>query len=218
MFLLSIFYAVVTLHLPFRHIWIGKERSSSHYWYQASVSCSEPTINGYAPCILAIEGRYLSGAKHEILISERLSETLDIGIGDRVVAMASALDGKVGSDMLRVVGLYQSANSSFDRMCIYIPLENAQEILRVGYQISEIAVIANDLNTVTAIKNDLLEKLGTSYEVLSYHDLIPSLLSQMEILEQSMFIFYFIIGLSMIFGIINTILMSVFERIQEFGC
>jgi ABC-type antimicrobial peptide transport system permease subunit len=32
-----------------------------------------------------------------------------------------------------------------------------------------------------------------------------------------MWIFYLIVGLAMIFGIINTMLMSVFERIHEFG-
>ena len=40
---------------------------------------------------------------------------------------------------------------------------------------------------------------------------------QIDLYKQSMFVFYAIIGLALIFGIINTMLMSVFERIQEFG-
>jgi len=164
-----------------------------------------------------LEGRYPSGAGNEILMSERLSEMLDVGLGDRIVAMASALDGKVGSEMFRVVGLYRSANSAFDRMYVYIPIQDAQTMLRIGRGIVEIAVIARDMDTVPTIKNELAAILGDTFEVLSYQDLLPTLLMQMEMAGQMMFIFYLIIGLAMIFGIINTMLMSVFERIQEFG-
>lgn len=164
-----------------------------------------------------VEGRYLSGSKHEIVISKKLAETLDVGLGDRVVAMASALDGTIGSDVFRVVGLYQSPSSDFDKIYIYIPLGNAQELLRVGNEISEIAVIAYQVDSVGQIKNHLLAVLGTPYEVLSYQELLPLIVMSMELMEQILFVFYVIIGLAMVFGIANTMLMSVFERIYEFG-
>jgi putative ABC transport system permease protein len=164
-----------------------------------------------------VEGRYLSGEKHEVVISKRLAETLGIGLGDRVVAMASTLDSKVGSDMFRVVGLFQSPNSVFDKTHIYVPLENAQEMLRVGEEIAEFTMIATHIDSVLALKEALAWQLGVDYEVLSYHDIIPTLLLQLEVAESSMLIFYLIIGAAMIFGISNTMLMSVFERINEFG-
>lgn len=164
-----------------------------------------------------IEGRYLSGEKHEVLISRRLAGTLGVGLGDRLVAMASDVNGRVGSDMFRVVGLYETFSSTFDRAYIYISLENAQEMLQLGGNVSQFALIGYDINTIAQVKADLREALGEDYEVLSYHDLLPLLIAQMEISEQSVFIFYLIVGLAMIFGIINTMLMSVFERINEFG-
>lgn len=164
-----------------------------------------------------VEGRYLSGEKHEVVISKRLAETLGVGLGDRVVAMASTLDSKVGSDMFRVVGVFQSPNSVFDKTHIYVSLENAQEMLRVDQQIAEFAVIATHVDSVQALKESLASQLGEEYEVLSYHDIIPTLLMQLDVAESSMLIFYLIIGAAMIFGISNTMLMSVFERINEFG-
>jgi putative ABC transport system permease protein len=164
-----------------------------------------------------VEGNYLGTGAHDIVLSRRLAQTLDIGLGDRVVAMASSLDGKVGSEMFRVVGLYQSASLSFDKMYVYTPLTTTQQMLGVGDRIAEFAVIANDVNMVQSLKQYAAAQLGSGYEVLSYHDLLPSLLSQIEMMSSLMSVFYLLIGSAMIFGIVNTLLMSVFERIREFG-
>ena len=164
-----------------------------------------------------IEGTYLGSNAHEIVLSRRLAKTLNVGLDDRVVAMASSLDGKVGSEMFRVAGIYQSSSMAFDKMYIYIPLPTAQQMLGVGNRIAEFAVIASDLNFIRQVKDTLALRLGPAYEVLSYQDLLPSLVSQMEMMNSLMSIFYLIIGTAMIFGIVNTLLMSVFERIHEFG-
>lgn len=164
-----------------------------------------------------VEGEYLSGKKHEIIIGKKLAEKLDVGLGDKVVAMASTLKGNVGADMFRIVGLFETVSSEFDKSFIFISLENAQEMLEPKGGISEFAIITTDRNVVEPVKQMIAQKLGPKYEVLSYADLIPLMLAQMEIYKEGTFIFYIIVGLAMIFGIINTMLMSVFERIREFG-
>jgi ABC-type lipoprotein release transport system permease subunit len=164
-----------------------------------------------------IEGKYLSGDPHEIVLSKRLAKTLDVGLGDRIVTMASTIDGTVGSEMFRVVGLYQSASISFEKMYIYVPIATAQQMLHVADRIAEVAVVAENIDSVGAIQKASASKLGTKYEVLSYRDLLPFLVSQIEMMDSMIVIFYVLIGAAMIFGIINTLLMSVFERIHEFG-
>jgi putative ABC transport system permease protein len=164
-----------------------------------------------------VEGQYLSGKKHEIVIGKKLAEKLNVGLGDKVVAMASTLEGNVGADMFRIVGLFETVSSDFDKSFIFISLQNAQEMLELQGGISEFAIITTDRNVVEPVKRMIAEKLGPKYEVLSYADLIPLMLAQMEIYKQGTYIFYIIVGLAMIFGIINTMLMSVFERIREFG-
>ena len=164
-----------------------------------------------------IEGGYLSGKKHEIVIGRKLAEKLEVGLGDKVVLMASALDGTIGADVFRIVGLYQTFSSEFDMSSIYLPLESAQDLLALGNNVSEFAVITKDVNRVSEIKNDLVSNLDDSYEVLTYAEIVPLLVAMMETYAESMFIVYIIVGAAMIFGIINSMLMSVFERIQEFG-
>jgi ABC-type lipoprotein release transport system permease subunit len=164
-----------------------------------------------------MEGSYLSGEPHEIVMSRRLAQTLDITLGDRVVAMASRLDGRVGSEMFRVVGLYQSPSLSFDRVHVYVPIGSVQEMLGVGDRIAEVVLVTHDIGTANALRDSLRQLLGPRFEALSYTDLLPVLVAQLELAGTSMLIFYVIIGLAMVFGVINTLLMSVFERIHEFG-
>jgi len=164
-----------------------------------------------------VAGRGLTGASHEVLLSRRLAKTLDVGLGDRVVGMVSSADGTVGSELFRVTGLFQSPSLSYDKMYIYVPIADAQSMLRVEGRIAEIAAVTEVPDSAIAIKGSLEKMLGDAYEVHSYHDLLPNLLSQIELSDKVMSIFFVLIGAAMLFGIVNTLLMSVFERIREFG-
>ncbi len=163
------------------------------------------------------EGSFLSGGKREIAIGKKLAEKLDVGLGDKVVAMANTPSGSIGSDVFRIAGIFQSASSDYDKVIIYIPIETAQTMLELNDKSNEFAMILNDYKNVASVKTELLTKLGREYEVLSYQDLLPMLIFQMDLYRESMWILNLIIGLALIFGIINTMLMSVFERIQEIG-
>jgi len=90
-------------------------------------------------------------------------------------------------------------------------------MLALRGQVSEFALITSDLERLPAIQKTLKEQLGEKYEVYTYGEIVPLLLAVVDMYDQSMAIFYAIIGIALIFGIINTMLMSVFERIHEFG-
>ncbi len=164
-----------------------------------------------------VEGTYLTGKPHEVVIGKKLAEKLGVGIGDKVVGMASTVNGSVGADMFRIVGLFQTVSSEFDKSYMFISLRSAQEMLEMGSAVSEFAIITEDRREAEQISEKLKSALGPSYEVLTYADIMPLMISQMRIYEESMYIVYVIVGLAMIFGIVNTMLMSVFERIREFG-
>jgi putative ABC transport system permease protein len=164
-----------------------------------------------------IEGKYLDKGKREIIIGKKLAEKLGVEIGDKVVAMANTLKGDIGSDAFRITGIFQTPNSEYDKRAVYVQAATEQEMLGIGNNYHEFAIITNDYNKVTSIKNYLESKLGSGYEVYTYRDLLPMLIYQMELYKETMMILNVIIGLALIFGIVNTMLMSVFERIREFG-
>ena len=164
-----------------------------------------------------IEGSYLTNNKRDIIIGKKLAEKLEVEVGDKVVAMANTIKGNIGSEVFRIVGIFRTASSEFDKMAIYIPAATEQNMLNVGDKYYEFAVITKDYGNVDQVQKNLEAKLGSSYEVLSYKDLLPMLIYQIELYKETMWILNVIIGLALIFGIVNSMLMSVFERIREFG-
>jgi len=164
-----------------------------------------------------VEGNYLSGREREIVVGKGLSERLGVVLGDKVVAMASTPDGQVGSDVFRISGIYQTSNSEFDRVCVYISIGTAQRMLAIGDRISEFAVIASSIDSVEQIDRQLELQLDDTYEVLNYKELMPAMMMMIELFGEAIGIYYLIIGIAVIFGIINAMLMSVLERIREFG-
>ena len=163
------------------------------------------------------QGSYLSGAAHEILISEKLSEKLGVGTGDKIVIMSNTSEGNVGSDLFRITGLFKTFSSEFDKTNVYIPLQNAQHLLDIGDNIYEFAIVANNYLDAPAIASSISKSIGNEYEVLSYKDILPFLVLQLDMYKEMSYIITLIVSLALIFGIINTMLMAVFERIREFG-
>lgn len=163
------------------------------------------------------QGSYLAGGERAILISTRLSEKLEVTLGDKVVAMASQVDGSVGSEVFRVTGLFETFDSEFDKTHVYVPIAMAQRMLGLQNRITEFVLLAPDLKQVDMLRDTLRERIPRSYEVLSYKDILPLLVLQLQLYDELIYIYYLFIGIALVFGIINTVLMAVFERIREFG-
>ena len=165
-----------------------------------------------------IEGKYFGDGSRSIVIGKKLAEKLGVEVGDKVVAMSTSLSGEMGSELFRVSGIFRTFSSDFDKTTIYIPIQTAQKMLGLGNKIDEFAIILDNYKEAPQVKKQLLSKLNNDkYEVFTYGDLLPMLILQMDIYNETMFILNLIIGLALVFGIINTMLMAVYERIREFG-
>ena len=163
------------------------------------------------------KGKFLTGDEREIVLGQKLADKLNVEIGSKVVAMSNTPGGDIGSELFRVSGIFETFSSSFDKINVYVPIKAAQSMLNLGDHVHEYAMITKDYHRVDQVTEQIKSNLNGNYEVLSYKDILPLLIMQMNLSREMMFFVNLIIGIALIFGIINTMLMSVFERIQEFG-
>ncbi len=164
-----------------------------------------------------VRGKYFTGKPREIVLGAKLAEKLNVSIGDKVVAMANTPSGSIGSDVFRVAGIFKTASSDFDKTTIFIPLKTAQKMLNIKNKIHEFAIITDKYENATPVTKQLRKKLDDKFEVYSYTELLPLLVLQMDLYKQLLIVINLIIALALIFGIINAMLMAVYERIQEIG-
>ncbi len=164
-----------------------------------------------------VNGTYLTNTPGSIIISTTTAEKLKVGLGDKVVIMASRIGGSIGSEACRVVGLFETFDSGFDQTHVYIPLQTAQQMLGAPGRVSEFVVNPVDAQKTDAIAARLRNDLPSGFEVLTYKQMLPLLVMQTQLYDEMIYFFYAIIAIALIFGIINTMLMAVMERTHELG-
>ena len=165
-----------------------------------------------------IEGKYFEGTKRNpILMSKKLAEKLKAKIRSKIILTFQDVDGEITTAAFRVVGLFDTGNSMFDEANIYVKADDLRNLLHTGDdELHEIAIYLNDPNYVDETLQQLKEaKPGILIE--GWKEIAPELQLMETQLEQSMIIIMVIILLALIFGIINTMLMAVLERVRELG-
>ncbi len=166
-----------------------------------------------------VEGRMPERSEgRAIAISKRLSDKLHVGLRGRVVIMANALDGDIASQSCRVVGVFHTGSKEFDQSIVFVGLKDLSELLRMDGRLSEIAVRMDSREDVQDAMAYLSARLDTeALELLTWEDLMPVLISFMETSDAMTYGYFIFIFIAVAFGIVNTLLMAVFERTREFG-
>ena len=166
------------------------------------------------------EGVYFEGgSSRDVVIGAKLAEILEIGLGDRiVVTVAQAETGDLSQEMFRISGIYHFVGEEMNSGMAFVRIEKAQEMLAIGNEVHEIAVKF----TSVAYAQDPTLPFWNAYsehgnEALSWTELMSQLTAILEMTKYSKYIVGVILFFVVIFGIINTLFMSLYERMFEFG-
>ena len=166
------------------------------------------------------EGAYFEADNsRDIVIGAKLAEILEIGLGDRVVVtVAQAESGELSQEMFRISGIYHFADAAMNSGMAFVRLEKAQEMLALGKDVHEIAIKFTSI----AYSQDTTLPFWDTYsqhgnEALSWTELMSQLTVVLEMTRYSKYIMGVILFGVVVFGIINTLFMSLYERMFEFG-
>jgi ABC-type lipoprotein release transport system permease subunit len=164
------------------------------------------------------EGNYFEEKrKNQVLIGQKLAETLKVKLNSKVVITLLDVDNNITYGAFRVVGIFNTVNNNFDESNIFVRNTDLAKLINLPENAChEIAVLVEDNEKVNAVKVQIEEK-AHGLEVMSWLDLSPEMSYLNEAMDLFMYIFIVIILLALLFGIINTMLMVVLERVKEIG-
>jgi len=151
-----------------------------------------------------------------IVIGRRMAEKLQTKIGRRIVLMAQDANGNVADRGFRIVGLYTAELEATETAYVFTGRRVVQNMLKMGNQISEIELITQSRDKLGPLVKKL-RAAAPELEVMDWKELQPLLVATVEFYDAFMIIWYFIVFLAMSFGLVNTLLMAVFERTRELG-
>lgn len=163
-----------------------------------------------------ISGQYLSPDDRDaVLIGRPMAEKLNLKAGDNVDLSLNTADGNVQDQTFIVKGIYTTNTYGFDNATVFLPLAKAQVMTQTENHASTIFVLLKDTTMTDTVASAL--SIPSNLEVKTWKDL-NSLFVEWEDMAQSYIGFLYLIILAIsVSVIINTLIMSVYERTREIG-
>ncbi len=164
-----------------------------------------------------IEGSYFGDElRNAVLIGKTLADKTKLQERSRVVLTFQNSQGELVSASFRVAGVFRTAHSVYDELNVYVTQSDLNGYVGEGTIINEVAIIANEIGDVNAMKESI-ESQFPDLTVRTWAEISPELSFLQEFGQRMLIIILVIILFALAFGLVNTMLMSVFERVHELG-
>jgi ABC-type lipoprotein release transport system permease subunit len=149
-----------------------------------------------------------------ILIGQTLAEKLDVQTGGQVNMMVNTANGDVDQQIFTVRGIYTTHIPGFDQNMVFMPLAKTQAMTRTENHASTIFIMLKDQDQTDAV----VQALQTSqYQVKTWKQMNELLVETEDYANAMMYVLYLIVLGITATVIVNTLVMSVFERTREIG-
>jgi ABC-type lipoprotein release transport system permease subunit len=172
---------------------------------------------GFDPSSI-VQGRFLEDRDDQgLVVGQKMLERLETGLGKRVVIMSQDPDNDIADRGFRIVGVFEGKLSAQEENLVYAALGTTQALLGIGDRVSEIAVTGGDYRDVGTLYETVRAAAGAGVEVLPWTELDTYLGLMLGVMDGFVLVWICVIFLALSFGLANTLMMAVFERVREIG-
>ena len=165
-----------------------------------------------------VDGRFLEGPDDNgIVIGAELADTLETEVGKRVVLMSQDPDNEIADRGFRVVGLFTASIPAHEEGFVFVGKQAAQKMLRIGASTTEVVFLGDDYRDVEPVFEKVSSAVDDSVIVRRWTDVDTYLGTMLRVMDGFVLVWVVVIFLALSFGLVNTLVMAVFERVREIG-
>jgi ABC-type lipoprotein release transport system permease subunit len=165
-----------------------------------------------------VEGRFLESPDDRgVIVGRKLIDTLETDLGKRVVVMTQDPENEIADRGFRIVGVFDAKIESYEESMIFVGQATLQQMLGIGDQVSEIAITGDDYRNVEALFAQISGAIDVNAEARPWYELDNYLGTMLGVMDGFVLVWIIVIFLALSFGLVNTLVMAVFERIREIG-
>ncbi|MCE2426230.1 MAG: ABC transporter permease, partial [Pseudomonadales bacterium] len=164
----------------------------------------------------AFEGERLSGADdRRLVIGQRLADDLATLAARRLVLVTQGADGRTREAGFRIAGIYRAQMSLVESAFVFTGRDTLQDLL--GTQaVTEISIrLVDESHEATTM--EALATVFDDLDVKSWRQLEPQAATMVAFADTSIYIYFLIVMGALVFGLVNTLVTAVMERIRELG-
>jgi ABC-type lipoprotein release transport system permease subunit len=154
-------------------------------------------------------GKFLNPTgNREIVLGKKLGERINAKIGDEVAVVGQGLDGSVANDLMTVVGYLDFGGGDLEESLAFTQIKSAQELMSMdSTQYHQLVSFDGE--------NETLPDL-TGVSVVKWSEILPEIGVSIKFIDNFTWIVSVIIVLVISLGLSNTLMITFFEREQEF--
>ncbi|PWJ44585.1 ABC transporter permease [Sediminitomix flava] len=171
-----------------------------------------------------VEGKFLDSNSQGVMIAQGLADYLQMGIGDTLVLWGSGYHAQQAAGKYPIEGILKLSNPELNRMAVYLPLEQAQELFSAYGLVSAYLLDLDVKPQGLKVSKDLLtfqehlkSSFGADVEVMNWAELAPDMVQSLEFDDIGGIVMVGILYIIIAFGIYGTLMMMTMERGKEFG-
>jgi len=208
------FYATVRL---FAYGLMASDETSSGVQLRGIELETEPTVTDIDQHVMT--GQWLSGDDpHGVVIGKKLSKLLDVGLGDELIFVGQTADGYMANDRFEIRGILKSVSAAIDNGGVFMSNTMLRELITLPKGAHEIVLMRHDRTTdLAAVTAQVKSRVGEQLEVMNWQQLMPIINRFIETAHLQTLIMMIFTYIAVGSVVLNAMLMSVFERIHEFG-
>ena len=165
---------------------------------------------------LVHEGEYFPEINNPVLIGEKLAEKLQVRLKSKVVLTFQDVSGSITAARFRVAGILKSTSLAINETSAFVLQTDLNRLLNIENNVHEIAYTTQPETNDDELA-ERLKKVFPDFSVESWRELSPALVFMEQWMAASLKVLIIIIMSALAFGIVNTMLMAVLERIHELG-